>query len=150
MFPVAHLETAALDDVIDVCADAFVDYPVMRFVVGEEGDVRGRVRRLVALFVTRRVRRGGPMLGVREAGRLVGAAVLTLPAEPPPPADIGEIAEAAWRDLGKPARERYQRYADATSSVFAGLGPHHHLNMIGIRGSHAGRGLARPLMDRAF
>ncbi len=136
-----------LDDVIEVFADAFDDYPVMRFVVGSEGDVGARMRRLTALFVTRRVRRGGPILGVLDAGRLVGAAILTLPVEPEPPSDIGAIAEEAWRQLGEPARERYQAYAVASAAMLSGLGPHHHLNMIGIRRSHAGQGLARPLLD---
>jgi GNAT superfamily N-acetyltransferase len=136
-----------LDDVVDVFADAFRDYPVMRFVVGHEGDVAARVRRLIRLFVARRVRRGGPMRGVFEGPRLVGAAILTLPVEPEPPSDVAALADAAWRDLGEPARARYQTYADAASTFFSGLGPHHHLNMIGIRRSHAGQRLARPLLE---
>ena len=136
-----------LDDVIDVFADAFRDYPVMRFVVGQDGDIAARVRRLITLFVTRRVRRGGPMRGVFDGPRLVGAAILTLPVEPEPPADIAAIADEAWRDLGESARARYQAYADAASTFFSDLGPHHHLNMIGIRRSHAGQGLARPLLE---
>lgn len=138
-------------EVIDVLADAFHDYPVMRFVVGPDDEVDARVRRLITLFVTRRVLRGGPMLGVCDANHLVGAAVLTLPGEPELSGDKAalatELAEHAWRDLGDAARARYQTYADAVSRFFADVGPHHHLNMIGVRRSHAGRGLARPLLD---
>lgn len=135
------------DDVIDVFADAFHDYPLMQWVVGPEGDVAARVRRLIAFFVSRRVMRGGPMLGVIDGPRLVGAAALTLPNEPAPPPSITALDVDVWRDLGEPARMRYQAYADTTSPFFARIGPHHHLNMIGIRCSHMGQGLARPLLD---
>ena len=138
-------------EVIDVLADAFHDYPVMRFVVGPDDDVEARVRRLITLFVTRRVLRGGPMFGVFDGNQLVSAAILTLPREPELPADKAalatELAEHAWRDLGEFARARYQTYADTASRFFSDVGPHHHLNMIGVRRSHAGLGLARPMLD---
>lgn len=134
-------------EVIDVFSDAFHDYPVMRWVVGSGGDVAARVRRLITLFVSRRVMRGGPMLGVFGADRLVGAAILTLPVEPEPPPGVAALSDDAWRELGEGARARYQRYAEVTAPFFANVGSHHHLNMIGIRGSHAGQGLARPLLD---
>ena len=146
-----ELPAAQAGEVIDVLADAFHDYPVMRFVVGPDDDLDARVRRLITLFVTRRVLRGGPMFGVFDADHLVGAAVLTLPGEPELSGDQAalatELAEHAWRDLGDAARARYHTYADAVSPFFADVGPHHHLNMIGVRRSHAGRGLARPLLD---
>lgn len=135
------------DDVIDVFSDAFHDYPVMRWVVGPEGDVAARVRRLITLFVSRRILRGGPMVGVFIEETLVGAAILTLPVEPEPPLGLTALAEDTWRELGEGARARYQRYVEVTAPFFAGVGSHHHLNMIGIRRSHAGQGLARPLLD---
>jgi GNAT superfamily N-acetyltransferase len=146
--PIVHrLAPDNLDEAVDVFADAFADYPVMRFTVGAEGDVTARERRLVQLFVTRRVRRGGPMLGVRgRDGSLVAAAVLTSPAEPEPPADVAQISADAWRDLGDAARLRYDAYA-AAASFFDALPPHHHLNMIGVRRAYAGGGLGRVLLD---
>jgi GNAT superfamily N-acetyltransferase len=145
--PVAPLSLERLDDVVDVFADAFQDYPVMRFTVGPDGDVAVRVRRLVRLFVTRRTARGGPMYGLTGAdGDLTGATLLTLPVEPPPPARVEEISAAAWRDLGEAARLRYDTYA-AASAFFGALPPHHHLNMIGVRRAHAGAGLGRRLLE---
>lgn len=135
------------DEVIDVFADAFHDYSLMQWVVGPEGDVAGRVRRLIAFFVSRRVMRGGPLLGVVDGTRLVGAAALTSPVEPAPPPGITALEIAVWKDLGETARERYQTYADTTSPFFMGVGRHLHLNMIGVRGSHKGQGLARPLLE---
>lgn len=135
------------DDVIDVFADAFDDYPLMHWVVGPGDSAAGRVRRLIAFFVSRRVMRGGPLLGVVDGDRLVGAAALTLPTEPAPPPGITALDLDVWRDLGQTARERYQSYADTTAPFFTGLGRHYHLNMIGIRNSHKGQGLARPILD---
>ena len=144
---VQRLALQSLDEVVDVFAEAFAEYPVMRFTVGADGDVAVRERRLIDLFVRRRVRRGGPMLGVRGAdGSLVAAAVLTLPVEPPPPPDVAQISADAWRDLGDDARQRYDAYA-AAASFFGHLPPHHHLNMIGVRRAHAGTGLGRVLLD---
>ncbi len=144
---VQRLALESLDEVVDVLADAFAEYPVMRFTVGADGDVAARERRLVRLFVTRRVRRGGPMLGVRgRDGSLVAAAVLTLPLEPEPPPDVAQISADAWLDLGDAVRLRYDAYA-AAASFFGGLPPHHHLNMIGVRRAHAGTGLGRVLLD---
>ena len=147
MLRAVPLPADRLDEVIDVFSDAFHDYPVMRWVVGPDGDVAARVRRLIALFVTRRLMRGGPMLGVFSGERLAGAAILTLPVEPEPPAGITALAEDAWRELGEGARMRYQRYAEVTAPFFTGVGSHHHLNMIGVRRSYAGQGFARPLLD---
>jgi GNAT superfamily N-acetyltransferase len=142
-----QLDGAALDEIIDVLGDAFAGYPVMRFVAGPAGDVAARERRLVALFVTRRYRRGAPLLGIRdpETGALVGAAAMTRPSEPEPPADLSAWVEQVWRELGGEARARYEQYAATWPTLDPR--PHHHLNMIGIRRSHAGRGFARPLLE---
>ena len=144
---VERLASENQDEVVDVFAEAFAAYPVMRFTVGTGGDVAARERRLVRLFVTRRVRRGGPMLGLRgRDGSLLAAAVLTLPVEPEPPPDVAQIAADAWRDLGDAARLRYDAYT-AAAGFFGALPPHHHLNMIGVRRAHAGTGLGRVLLD---
>lgn len=151
MTPTARvLEPSRLPDVIDVMADAFRDYPLMHFVVGPHGDVAGRTRRLIELFVTRRQRRGGPMLGVfdEQTGRLVAAAAVTLPAEPEPPADLAPWVDAIWAELGTAEFDRYTLYA-GTWPVLEPT-PHHHLNMLGVRRAHAGQGMARPLLTAVF
>jgi GNAT superfamily N-acetyltransferase len=141
-----RLSPAPVDAIVDVMADAFSGYPVMRFVAGDSDDVAARERRLVGLFVRRRIARGGPAFGVFDGETLAGSAVLTLPHEPEPPPEVAEMTVATWLELGERARRRYDAYAKA-ASLFDALGPHHHLNMIGVRRSHMGRGLARPLLD---
>jgi GNAT superfamily N-acetyltransferase len=147
MWTAVALTPEHVEDVTDVMTDAFLDYPLMPWVVGPEGDVAGRIRRLIAFFIKRRVVKGGPMLGVFEDDRLVAAAALTVPVEPAPPPGITALEIEVWRTLGEDSRQRYQAYADATAKFFIGLGPHHHLNMIGVLASHKGRGLARPLLE---
>jgi GNAT superfamily N-acetyltransferase len=147
---VRHFDEAKIDDVTEVLAEAFFDYPVMRFVVGQGHPAYAdRLRDLVGFFVYRRARTGAPLLGVVEDGRLVGAAAITLPAGPEPMADPAVLArrDAVWRALGGDARERYDRYAAATSPFFTALPRHHHLNMIGVRRTRAGQGLGRKLLD---
>ena len=56
------------------------------------------------------------------------------------------LRESIWAELGLEARRRYEAYV-AVASFFADLGPHHHLNMIGIRRSEHGHGYARPLLE---
>ena len=69
--------------------------------------------------------RGGPLLGVVDGNRLVGAAAITLPSEPAPPPGITALDVEVWRDSGQPARERYQSHADTTAPFFTGLGRHY-------------------------
>jgi len=137
-----------MPDVVAVLADAFHDYPVMRYVVGpEHTDYDRRLTELISFFVFRRMRHGAPMLGASDAhGRLVAAAVMTLPIEPESPADVVARREALWGDLGDDTRLRHDTYA-LTTKQFAIDRPHHHLNMIGVRKAHAGTGLARPLLE---
>ncbi len=147
MTAVERLAEDGLPQVIDVMGDAFRDYPLMRFVAGPGADLAGWVPRLVDLFVTRRFRRGGPLLGIRDGttGGLVAAAALTRPVEPEPSPDLVAWVEQVWQTLGPDARARYDRYAAAWPSIEPR--PHHHLNMIGVRRAHAGHGLARPLLE---
>ena len=139
---VGRVSPDSLESVVDVFAEAFAGYPVMRFTVGDEGDVAARERRLVRLFVERRVARGGPMYATPDFS---GAILLTTPNEPESPR-AAEISAEAWRELGEEARLRYDQYAKA-SNFFASYPPHLHLNMIGVRRSIKGAGVGRVLLD---
>jgi GNAT superfamily N-acetyltransferase len=137
-------------EIVSVLTDAFHDYPVMQHVLGPDTPGMSpypvRLHRLIQLFVSGRAYRNEPMIGVRDDnGGLVGVAVMTLPAvQDPPPAFIA-LRESIWAELGREARRRYDAYASA-ASLFSDLGPHHHLNMIGVRRSHQGLGLSRQLL----
>jgi GNAT superfamily N-acetyltransferase len=138
------------DDVTSVFFESFRDYPVMRYVVGQRAeDFDDRLRDLIDFFVFRRVVQGGPLLGmVDEDGRVLAAAMMTLPVEPDRAAEVAARRDAMWRCVGDEARIRHEAYSRITKT-FAIDPPHHHLNMIGVRPEYAGRGLARPLLEAA-
>lgn len=140
-----------LVEIVSVLADAFHDYPVMRYVLGPDAPGVGapypvRLHRLVQLFASGRAYRNDPMIGVRdENGALIGAAVMTMPVAKDPPLTFVALRESIWAELGAAPRSRYDAYA-AAANFFAAMAPHHHLNMIGVRRAHQGIGLARDLL----
>lgn len=148
--PVLHLgreETARLTDAL---AEAFHDYPVMRFVLGSGDDYRGRLRRLVGFFVSARALRDEPMLGVEAdapAANLVAGALVSFPGERESHPELGALREEVWAELGSNARTRYETCGRVWKPLLSVDVPHIHLNMIGVRPAWAGRGLGRRLMD---
>jgi GNAT superfamily N-acetyltransferase len=134
-------------EVIDVLADAFHDYPVMRFVLGAEGaNDHGRLSRLVELFVMARIFRREPVFGVTVDGRLEGVATMSDPAGSPAPEAFLELREQIWADLGEDCRERYEAFG-ATCQPLLAEAPHLHLNMIGVRKHRQGMGLSTSLLN---
>lgn len=134
-------------DIIDVFCDAFRDYPVMRHVLGSAADDDDRrLRELIGFFVMTRVNREEPVFAILDGSTVAGAATMTLPDERESPAAVAEHRERTWANLGTGARTRYEAYGRATGPFFSGR-RHHHLNMIGVRRPHAGRGLARRLLE---
>jgi len=132
--------------VADVLCDAFHDYPVMRYVLGDAEDYDRSLRTLVGFFVAARSLRNEPMLAAYDGGHVAGVAIVTLPGESPSPAALDARRDETWRILGFAARARYEAHGTAIRP-FTVDRPHHHLNMIGVRRSYAGRGIARLLMD---
>jgi GNAT superfamily N-acetyltransferase len=146
--------TLAFDHVVEivsVLSDAFHDYPVMRYVLGPDVPGSGapynvRLHRLVQLFVSYRAYRDEPMMGIRnDTGALVAAAVTSLPVSPHPRPALIALRESIWAELGAEPRARYDTYINA-AQFFGEHGPHHHLNMIGVRRAQQRLGLARELL----
>lgn len=145
----AHVEPLTAehtDEIVATYCDAFRDYPVMRYVLGDALPTEDRLSSLIRLFVGGRALRGEPMFGVRDRGVLVGAATMTLPDSPEAPAELVALREATWGTLGSDARDRYARFSTATQQVGVS-GRHHHLNMIGVRRSHQGQRVASVLLE---
>jgi GNAT superfamily N-acetyltransferase len=144
---VTTLSVTDVDEIVDVLSDAFYDYPVMRYVLGRAQPYDARLRKLVELFVSRRAYPGEPMLGVRDAtGALVAAATVAVPSLQDPPAPFLALRDSVWSELGADALGRYDAFA-TTAQQFAIEAPHYYLDMIGVRRSHQGRGLARVLLE---
>ena len=135
-------------EVVDALFDAFHDYPVMRYAVGDAGaDYDRRLRQLIGVFVARRVDHGHPLLAVEEDGTVIGVATLTPPGDPgPPSAAFDARIEALWQDLGQDAKARME-YLVGIWKRLTVPGPQYHLNMLGVRRAHAGKGVGRILLD---
>ncbi len=131
--------------IVDVLVDAFGRYPVIRHVLGDDHGPH-RVRALVRFFVAARFIQGEPAFGVRVGGTLAGVALVSFPVRRAAPTALGSARDAVWQELGEGPRSRYE----ACGQVWARLlpdGMRVHLNMLGVRGVHRGRGLARALLD---
>jgi len=144
---VERLPVHRAEEAVDVLCDAFRDYPVFRHVIAEAGDEYDeRLRALIGFFVAARFHRDEPVLAVSDAGRSVAVAIVTPPVQRDSPPALAEHREAVWRRLGAAARERYEAMGDSWQQ-YAIEEPHYHLNMVGVRRSHSGRGLGRRLIE---
>ena len=135
-------------EVVDALFDAFHDYPVMRYAVGDAGaDYDRRLRLLIGVFVARRIDHGHPILAIEEGGQVVGVATLTPPGDPgPPSAEFDARLEALWNDIGQDAKARMEALVEIWKRLTI-PGPQFHLNMLGVRRTHAGQGVGRILLD---
>jgi hypothetical protein len=134
-------------EVVEVLADSFYNYPVLRYVLGASADYDARLRALIRLFVDARELRGEPILGLEApSGKLLAAALTSLPGERPTPAALMQRRERLWVELGKAAQTRYEAFVQL-ASAYTIREPHHHLNMIGVRHANMGQGLVRVLID---
>lgn len=133
-------------EVVTVLCESFRDYPVMRFVLEEDGRYRERLRKLVTFFVMARVFRDEVLMGIPGSAGLRAAALVSFPGAAQSPPELAELREELWAELGEGPRRRYEAFGSATAR-FEVEAPHIHLNMIGVRPAAQGRGLGRELME---
>jgi len=133
-------------EVVDVLCESFVDYPVMRFVIGPEPDFERRLHTLITFFVMARVYKKEVLLGVGQSDTLHAAAMVSYPGAGGSPPELEALRDRTWASLGPDARTRYEAFGTACAA-FEIDQPHLHLNMIGVRASRQGLGLGRVLMD---
>ncbi len=146
-FTVDPIASSRAEEAASVLADAFRDYPAMRFFLAGAGDrYDEHLRALMGFFTAARFLRGDAVLAASAGGELAAVAYVVRP-DTVAPAELTERREALWAELGDGARERYEAFGRATASLPWPDEPHHHLAMIGVRRHHTGRGLARPLME---
>jgi ribosomal protein S18 acetylase RimI-like enzyme len=144
---VEHLSENNISDIIRVLCDAFYDYPVMHYVLGNKNNYKERLYKLVGFFVEARVLRKEPILGVYNSeNMLVAAAIVTLPGNIPAPEKLIERRKKLWQELGSEEQKRYEFYGNAAGALQPPQ-PHHHLNMIGVIAKYKGKRLASMLID---
>jgi GNAT superfamily N-acetyltransferase len=129
-----------------VLCEAFADYPVMRYVLGQPGAYPERLRTLIGFFHGARLLRDDAILGVSDGDELVAVALCSLPDRVDPP-EVDRLAERTWAALGADARARYEDCVRAWDSTGVDE-PNIHVNMLAVVPGRQGRGLARALLER--
>jgi GNAT superfamily N-acetyltransferase len=137
---------ATADDAVRVLCRAFFDYPVMRYVLGRQGDYPERLRTLIGFFHGARVLRDDAIIGISDGHTLVGVALCSLPDRVGPP-ELDLLRDRTWAALGADARARYDDCVRAWESTGVDE-PNIHVNMLAVVPDRQGRGLARVLLER--
>ena len=145
---IQRLSIDRFDATVTAFCDAFRDYAVMRYVIGEAGDdYAERLRLLVGYFTATRFLRDYPVLGIEgDHGRLLAAANINPPRSVPAPPALEQQYAALGTALGDDAIHRYRAYVDA-SEPLAPAEPHYYLGMLGVIREAQGHGYARRLLD---
>lgn len=144
---VTKLNKDYIPEITEVLCEAFYNYPVMKYVLGDTEDYDLRLSKLVTFFVSARALRNEPLLGIYNSkNKLIAAAAVTLPGEIASPTELYKMRDELWREIGSEEKARYEKYGKVASSLLP-KEPHHHLNMIGVRNAYQGKGLARQLVN---
>jgi ribosomal protein S18 acetylase RimI-like enzyme len=144
---VINLSKPNIPEITDVLCEAFYNYPVMKYVLGEKQDYDTRLRKAVTFFVSARAIRKEPLLGIYNSdNKLVAAATITLPGDIPSPPELFELRDKLWEEIGSEEKARYENYGNVAFGLLP-KEPHHHLNMIGVRNAYQGKGFARQLIN---
>ncbi len=145
---VVRLAEVDVPEVVGVLCESFLDYPVMRFVLGADPEVyERRLTTLIHYFVMARILRGEAILGVADSGGLSGVALVSRPAGPGDPPALSGLRESTWVELGVSARTRYESFEAVCARSEVAM-PHIFLDMIGVRRAAQGAGLGGRLMQR--
>jgi len=137
---------ASAEEVLGPLGEAFADYPVMRYVLGPDGDYPARLRTLIGFFAGNRFLRKDAIIGASVDGELRGVALCSLPDRVSPP-EMDQLRERTWAALGPEARARYERCVEVWTPIGVAE-PNVHLNMIAVPSRYQGQGLGRALLDR--
>jgi GNAT superfamily N-acetyltransferase len=150
LIPIKLINRDHVDRVVDVLCEVFYEYPVMRYVLGNEGvEFNQQFPKLIRLFVMGRVLKNGPLFGIGDADLLDAATVIALPETRDVPESLIDLRRTTWQELGQAAYHRYDDFCEACEP-FDPKEPHHHLSMIGVRDGYQGKGYGRLLMEHVI
>lgn len=145
-FKVAKLPNEDIELVVDTFCDAFSEYPVMKYVLGNTSNYEAKYRKLIHFFVLNRVLKNEYMFGINDQGELKAVATVSVPYKIIEVPELELAREKIWQELGNEARSRYEQFGTICSQ-FDVESPHIHLNMIGVRKNAQGLGLGRLLLE---
>jgi hypothetical protein len=143
---IAILSEKWVDAAADVLTDAFIDYPMTRYLFDSRGErYRAELRASFRLDCVFRVALGWPFLGAFSDGRLVGVA-LGVGLSPLP--DDSPLLEMERTLVGSFAGRTASRLAEysALKSRLGPRSPHLYLESIGVLAGHRGFGHAGQLL----
>ena len=138
-----------MEEVVDVLAESFHDYPVMRYVIRDGGELyETRLRALNRFFCQVRYDRDWPVLGISDGDTLVATMLLSEPETEPRSVDV-EVAEHDLEaTIGPEALRRIAHYEEVSAGIEPSI-PAYFVGMLGTRPGYTGRGLGRALLAHA-
>jgi GNAT superfamily N-acetyltransferase len=144
---VVEISSDRLDEMIEVLAESFFNYPTMRYILRGSGPrYPTRLRTLVGSFARSRVEVGSPLLGVEtgQPPKFVAAALIDPPGRPPR-SDGDELLEP----IGQRAVQRLRNFETAIAPLEPDRG-FYYLGMVGVLRGYRGRGYSKLLVDRVI
>ena len=135
-----------IDIAVDVLCEAFDEYPVMQYVLGDTSDYELKYRTLIHFFVMNRVLKDEHIFGVVADGEIQAVATTSISYKEYDIPELVTLSEQVWDLLGEKAKQRYTSFGAVCNEHLAKV-PHWHVNMIGVRKKYQGKGFARILMD---
>lgn len=141
------------NEVVSVLCDAFADYPVMRYVLGEgnaadldKEDLDNEdLAKLVGFYTDKRLVHGWPVWGVEVEGTLEAAALVTPPTASGGSSITAQLESVLLYEIGQAQYDRMLAFEQA-SDLGEPAEPHHFVGMLGVRRRSQGKGYARLLI----
>ncbi len=143
---IERLAEEAREVVVDVLCRSFREYPVMRFVLGPDGDQEERLRSLIGFFTDVRFAMEWPVLGVVVDDEVVAVALVNEPHDKTFLDRFQEGLDRVMEELGEAAFHRLGRF-EAAAEVNESREPHYFVGMLGVPPERQGRGYARLLLE---
>ncbi|NKB88429.1 MAG: GNAT family N-acetyltransferase [Acidobacteria bacterium] len=140
------IRAATAEEVARVFDDAFADYPVMRFVLGDEEPYAERLSLLHDLWSHEAVLHGFDVIVAEVDGVVAAAATAARPGTTHDSDEHAALESETWRRLGDASEARYRRYSVAAHKVHS-TRPGWYLDMLGVRADFQGHGLGRVLLE---
>lgn len=142
------------NEVVSVLCDAFADYPVMRYVLGEghsedldrEDLDKQDLARLVGFYADKRLLHGWPVWGVEVDGALEAAILVTPPSASADSSITAQLESVLAYEIGQARYKRMLAFEEA-SDLGEPADPHHFVGMLGVRRRSQGKGYAALLIE---
>jgi ribosomal protein S18 acetylase RimI-like enzyme len=145
VIPISNQRSA---EAAEVLANAFLDYPVIRYFFEDQGSHYGAcVSELYRFFVESCIAQGKHVMGVLSLGKLVAVSCVQGPEIQSGSEDLSHAEERFFNKIGATAVSRIQAYNKMVSDHLPQK-PHYYLEDIGVLPEYRGMGFARILLQQ--